>query len=62
MRQAAAFKTARADVVVPPRIEEIVERVRALGECQDGDADLIERIYRTLIESYIAFEFVEWDR
>ncbi|MBI4185229.1 MAG: chorismate mutase [Proteobacteria bacterium] len=62
VRQAARLKERRADVIVPERIEEIAARVRALAEAEGGDPDLVERIFRALVQSYIDFEFAEWDR
>ncbi|OIR06142.1 salicylate biosynthesis protein PchB [mine drainage metagenome] len=58
--QAAAFKPTRSDVVVPERIEEIVGKVRALAAERGGSADLMERIYRAMIDAYIAFEDRRW--
>ena len=59
--QAAGFKPTRAAVVVPERIEFIVDKVKALGAEIGGDAELLERIYRAMIDSYIAFEDKRWE-
>lgn len=58
--QAAGFKPTRAAVVVPERIEFIVDKVRAQAAEIGGDPDLLERIYRAMIDSYIAFEDKRW--
>ncbi len=60
--QAAGFKVTRDKVVDHPRIEQIIAKVRDLAEHSDTDPDLIERIYRAMIDSYIAFETGVWDR
>ena len=60
--QAAGFKPTRAAVVVPERIEDLVVKVRALGESLGGSPDLMEKIYRSLINSYIAFEDQRWSQ
>jgi len=58
--QAAGFKAERSAVVDVPRIEDIIVKVRALAEENGTDPALIERIYRALIDSYIAFEDGIW--
>ena len=61
VNQAARFKTTRADVVVPSRIEEIILRVRALAETHRTDPDLLEEIYRAMIAAFIRHEGKVWD-
>jgi len=58
--QAAGFKPTRAAVVVPERIEAIIEKVRAQASGIEGDPDLLESIYRAMVDSYIAFEDKRW--
>ncbi|WP_235720761.1 chorismate mutase [Magnetospirillum molischianum] len=60
--QATKFKQTRSEVVDVPRIERIITKVRALAEERGADPALIERIYRAMIESYIAFEDGIWAR
>jgi isochorismate pyruvate lyase len=59
--QAAGFKPNRAAVVVPERIEYIVDKVKAQGIETGGDPELLERIFRAMIDSYIAFEDKRWE-
>ncbi len=58
--QAAALKSTRAAVVDPARIEEIIAKVRAQAGELATDPDLIERIYRAMIDAFIAFEDGHW--
>lgn len=58
--QAAGFKPTRAAVVVPERIEAIIEKVRALAVPHGGNPELMETIYRHMIDAYIAFEDKRW--
>ena len=58
--QAAHFKPTVEAVVVPERIEAIITKVRAQTIGLDGDPDLIEAIYRPMINAYIAFERQRW--
>lgn len=62
MREAARIK-ARADLVRDEaRIQQIVDRVRPLAAAHGGNPDLMERIYRALMECYIAYEHDELQR
>ncbi len=60
VRQAARFKKTRAEVVVPERIEDIVTRVRHRANALEGDPDLVEEIYRAMIDVYIWDEAKAW--
>jgi isochorismate pyruvate lyase len=62
VRQAAAHKPDRAQVVVPWRIEDVVAKAKALAEDLDTDSDVIERIYRALVDASIAWEGGHYDR
>ncbi|WP_142847889.1 chorismate mutase [Telmatospirillum sp. J64-1] len=62
VHQAAGFKETRANVVVPERIEAIATRVRGLAESHKADPDLMEAIYRAMIDCYIAYEDSVWAR
>lgn len=56
MHDAARIKTQAHQVRDEPRIEAIVQRVRALAQSHGGDADLIESTYRAMMELFIAYE------
>lgn len=58
--QAAKFKAEKKDVVVPERIEQIVLRVRHMAIENGADPDLMERIYRSMLDAYIMFEAHVW--
>ena len=62
MTQAARVKNDDALVRDEERIETIVQRVRTLAQAQGGNPDLIERIYRAMMECYIAYEHDELAR
>ena len=62
MTQAARIKANASDVRDEARIEAIVQRVRAAALDQGGHPDVVERIYRDMMEAYIAFEVQEFDR
>ncbi len=62
MTQAARIKANASDVRDEARIEAIVQRVRAAALNQGGHPDVVERIYRVMMEAYIAFEAQEFER
>jgi isochorismate pyruvate lyase len=59
--QAAGFKPTRDAVVDHPRIEQIIAKVREMAEVNSTDPELMEAIYRSMIDAYIAFESRVWD-
>ena len=62
MTQAARIKQDAAQVRDEERIEAIVARVRARAAQEGGQPDVIEAIYRSMMEAYIAFEHREFAR
>ncbi len=59
MTQAARVKNDAGLVRDEARIQAIVDRVRPMAVAQGGDADLMERLYRAMMECYIDFEHQE---
>ena len=62
MTQAARIKNDPARVRDEARIEAIVARVRRVAAAEGGQPDLMERIYRALMECCIAYEHEELAR
>jgi len=62
MTQAAINKPKAEHVRDEARIEAIVQRVRARAEAEGGEPDVIEAIYRSMMEAYIAYEHREFAR
>ena len=62
MTQAARIKQQASQVRDEARIEDIVRRVRAHAAAQGGHPDVIEQIYRSMMEACIAFEEREFAR
>ena len=62
MTQAARIKQDAAQVRDEARIEAIVARVRERALAEGGDADVMEAIYRSLMEACIAYEHREFAR
>lgn len=62
MTQAARVKNDVGLVRDEARIQAIVDRVRPMAEAQGGDPDLLERLYRAMMECYIDYEHQELER
>ncbi|HLO75831.1 MAG TPA: chorismate mutase [Magnetospirillum sp.] len=56
VEQAAGFKATKAAVVDTDRIEQIILKVRHLAIEEGMDPDLIEHIYRSMIDAFIIHE------
>ena len=54
--EAARIKERASQIVDRARIEAVVEKARGRATTLGADADTIERIYRAMIDSFIAFE------
>ena len=62
VKQAAKFKPSKEAVVVHSRVEEIVHSVRLVAEKYAMNPDVLEHIYRTIIDDFTAEEKKNWDR
>ena len=62
MTQAARIKQCDTQVRDEDRIEAIVARVRARAAAEGGQPDVMEAIYRSMMEAYIAYEHREFAR
>jgi len=62
MTQAAILKPHAHQVRDEARIEQIVRRVRERAAAEGGEPQVIEAIYRAMMEAYIAFEHCEFKR
>ncbi|RAO46004.1 Isochorismate lyase [Micromonospora saelicesensis] len=62
VRQAAPLKRDGQAVRAPDRVAQVVARVRTLASEAGADPDLIERIYRGMIQAFIDMETDEHHR
>ncbi len=62
VEQAAGFKATKSAVVDNERIEAIVLKVRHIAVEEGTDPDLIEHIYRAMINAFIIHESQEWKK
>jgi|tagenome__1003787_1003787.scaffolds.fasta_scaffold20965797_3 isochorismate pyruvate lyase len=56
VRRAGRVKTDTAGVRAPKRVEQVVERVRALAGELGATPDVVERTYRAMISAFIELE------
>ncbi len=57
--QAVRFKSSVQDVQSPERANQVIAMVRAKAEQQGVNADLVEKIYREMIQHFIQRELKE---
>lgn len=62
MTQAARIKQSDTQVRDEDRIEAIVARVRERAAVEGGQPEVLEAIYRSMMEAYIAYEHREFAR
>jgi len=61
MDAAARIKPSRDVVRDEDRIEDVITKVRAQCRIDGFDEDMAERMWRAMMEDFIAHEFVKWD-
>lgn len=60
VQAAAKFKTSAADVRATGRFEAMLHQRRAWAEECDLDPDMIERLYRDMVNHFIQQEMMHW--
>lgn len=56
VHQAAGFKRNEQEVKAPQRVEQVIERVRAMAEEQQAAPEVVEQVYRAMIAAFIDAE------
>jgi isochorismate pyruvate lyase len=59
VRRAASFKADEQAVRAPGRVEDVVRKVRALAVEAGATPEVVERVYRTMIDAFIDLELAE---
>ena len=60
VKAAAKFKTSAADVGAAERFEAMLRQRRAWAEACDLDPDMIESLYRDMVNHFIQQEMTHW--
>ncbi len=61
VKQAVKFKKDTNDVKAPKRVEEVISKVKNLAKIAGANEEVIENIYRTMIDSFINVEMNEFE-
>ncbi|MCZ3371647.1 MULTISPECIES: chorismate mutase [Methanobacterium] len=56
VKEAAKFKKNAGEVEAPKRVEEVIQKVRSLAMKYGVQQDIVENIYRTMIQNFIDYE------
>ncbi|MGL5353582.1 MAG: chorismate mutase [Clostridium sp.] len=59
VKQAATFKKDSDDVKAPKRVEIVIEKVRKIAEENNVNPNIVEVVYRNMIEAFINIELEE---
>ena len=60
VQAAARFKTSETAVRADDRYQAMLQRRRAWAQARSLDPDVIEQVYRTLVDHFIAQELQQW--
>jgi isochorismate pyruvate lyase len=62
VRRAAPLKRDQQAVRAPGRVEQVVARARTHATTEGADPDVVERIYRAMVQAFIDMELTEHHR
>ncbi len=62
VKQAAKFKKDSDAVKAPKRVEEVIIKVKDLAKSTGANEEVVENIYRTMINSFIKLEMKEFEK
>ena len=62
VNQAAKFKKDSDDVKAPTRVEEVINKVKKLAQLNGANEEVVENVYRTMIDSFIKLEMKEFEK
>ena len=61
VKQTAKFKKDSDDVKAPKRVEEVISKVKNIARLNDANEEVVENVYRIMIDSFIKAEMKEFD-
>jgi isochorismate pyruvate lyase len=62
VKQAAKFKKDNDDVKAPKRVEEVISKVKNIAKLNGANEDVIENVYKAMIDSFIKAEMKEFEK
>lgn len=61
VKQAAKFKKDSENVRAPKRVEEVISKVKNTARLNGANEEVVENIYKAMIESFIKLEMKEFE-
>ena len=61
VKQATKFKKDSDSVKAPTRVEEVISKVKNLAKITGANEEVVENVYRTMIDSFINLEMKEFE-
>ncbi|RXI35628.1 chorismate mutase [Arcobacter aquimarinus] len=61
VKQAVKFKKDSEDVKAPKRVEEVISKVKNIARLNSANEEVVENIYKAMIESFIKLEMKEFE-
>lgn len=61
VNQAVKFKKDSDAVKAPKRVEEVITKVKKIAQLNGANEEVVENIYRTMIDSFIKAEMKEFE-
>lgn len=58
--QALRFKQSVQDIQSPARVDQVIAKVRQVAETQSVDPDLVEKLYRDMVQHFIQRELKQF--
>ena len=62
VNQAAKFKKDSDAVKAPKRVEEVISKVKKLAQLNGANEEVVDNVYRTMIDSFINAEMKEFEK
>ena len=62
VKQAAKFKKDSDAVKAPKRVEEVINKVKKLAQLNGANEEVVENVYRTMINNFIKAEMKEFEK
>lgn len=62
VKQAAKFKKDNDDVKAPKRVDEVINKVKNIAKLNGANEDVIENVYKAMIDSFIKAEMKEFEK
>ncbi|MCS3430185.1 chorismate mutase [Klebsiella sp. BIGb0407] len=62
VKAASVFKTDSSAVRAPERVQQVIDKVRKQAADEDLSEDIIEKVYRAMIDAFIDYELEQYNQ